>query len=402
MDAQATFARRNKFTGGFSDAPVLIPMMEGAGVPIVRGRGSLAGKKLVKVTAHTGESVQIEAKLAVVLGVGSSPIFPDIPGLTEANVWTPRDATSAETVPEHLIVIGAGAVGTEMATAYASFGGKVTLVSSAKEILPSVDAEAGNIVREAMVSRGMDVRVGTAATAVDRAKDGKTVTVTLSDGSKITGTEVLLAAGRKGNHQGLNLEAVGAAAKGNWIPVDDNLLVQTGEDQDWLYAAGDVNGRALLTHTSKYHGRIVANSILARKDGKEQQLRGNYSSATATADLYAVPQVVFTSPQLASVGLTRKTAAEKGIKVREVTAPFLTLGGRIASDNAVEGWSQWLLDSENRLVGATFVGDGAGDVLHASTVAIVGGLTVEKMMHAIPAFPTISEVYLNLVEAAGL
>lgn len=402
MDAQATFARRDKFTGSFSDAPVLIPMMENAGVTIVRGRGSIAEKKKITVMAHARESVQLEARLAVVLGVGSSPVFPDISGLAEANVWMPRDATSAQVVPDHLIVIGAGAVGTEMATAYASFGSRVTVVSSAEEILPSVDTEAGKVVREAMVNRGVDMRVGAAAIGVHRAADGRSVTVTLADGSKITGTEVLLAAGRKGNHQGLNLEAVGAKAKGNWIPVDNSLLVQTSDGEEWLYAAGDVNGRALLTHTSKYHGRIVANGILARKDGQQRQTRGDYNPATATSDIHAAPQVVFTNPPVASVGLTRRTAAEKGIKVREVTAPFLTLGGRIASDEAVEGWAQWLLDAENRLVGATFVGDGAGDVLHASTVAIVGRLTVERMMHAIPAFPTISEVYLNLVEAAGL
>ena len=399
MDARATFDRRDKFTGGFSDAPLLIPMMEGAGVTIVRGKAALAGKKLIKVASATGETVEIKANLAVVLGVGSRPITPGIRGLVDANVWTPRDATSSQTVPEHLVVIGAGAVGTEMATAYASFGGKVTLVCSSPEVLPSVDPEAGKIVREALISRGVDVRVGAGAAGVERGADGK-VTVTLSDGGKITGTEALLAAGRTGNHEYLNLQSVGAAAKGKWIPVNDSLAVETSDAEGWLYAAGDVTGRALTTHTSKYHGKIIANTILARSKG--QQPGGKYSLTNATGDIHAAPQVIFTNPSVASVGLTRTTAAARDIRVREVNAPFLSLGGRIASDNAVEGWSQWLLDGENRLVGATFVGDGAGDVLHASTVAVVGGLTVERLMHAIPSFPTTSEVYLSLVDAAGL
>lgn len=400
LDAEATFARRDTFTGGYKDSALLVPMVEGAGVVIARGAGSLSGKKTVKIAASGGDAVEVQAKLAVILGLGSVPSFPNIRGLSESNIWTPRDATSAQKVPEHLIVIGAGAVGTEMATAYASLGSKVSLISRSKEILPAVDVEAGKIVREALQSRGVDVRLGAQVVKVQRESDDR-VAVELSTGEQIEGSEILLAAGRKGVHDRIGLHAVGAQANGSFVQVAEDLSVRTNDDEPWLYAAGDMNGRALLTHTSKYHGRIVSNAIKARKRG-ETLHDDAYAPYNASADHHASPQVVFTDPPVSSVGLTRAHAAKQGMNVHEITAPFLSLGGRIASDSAVEGWAQWLVDKNNRLVGATFVGDGAADVLHASTVAVVGGLTLDRLCHAIPSFPTVSEVYLNLMDAAGL
>ncbi|KAF2156706.1 putative oxidoreductase [Myriangium duriaei CBS 260.36] len=400
MDVEAIFSRRDNFTGNYSDQPVLIPMMNEAGVTMARGKATLAGTKSVRITSHDGSTTDVKANIAVILGTGSEPVIPNVPGLKDAQVWTPRDATSSQRVPKHLIVIGAGAVGVEMATAYASFGSKVTLIGRAKEIIPSVDAKAGKIVRQAMQDRGVDVRVSADVSRVQR-KAHDQIEVELSTGETIVGSEVLLAAGRKSTHDRLNLEAVGVPADGRWVPVDENLTVKTDDGQDWLYAGGDMTGRALLTHTSKYHGRILSNVILAREAGKK--IYGDeYSPQSATADHTAVPQVVFSNPPVAAVGLDSARAKKKGITVREVSAPFVTLGGKIASDAAVEGLALWVINEENQLVGATFVGIGAADQLHASTVALVGGVKLDRLAHAIPPFPTITEVYLNLIEAAGL
>ena len=353
LDPRAVFARRDTFTGGHSDKPLLVPMMESAGVFMARGVGSIAGAKKVRITPSDGSPpIIVEALRAVIIATGSEPLYPNIEGLKEADPWTPRDATSSSTVPEHLIVVGAGAVGTEMAFAYASFGSKITLIGGGEEIIPSVDPRAGAIVREALMALGATVRTGSRVVEVSQ-KD-EVVTVKLAGGDVFTGTEILLAAGRKPKSQMLDLESVGVSLdQKGYIPVNDNLMVR---GTDWLYAGGDVVNRGQLTHTSKYHARIMSNVILA-----ENKIGNDWSSTSATADRLALPQVIFTHPPVASVGLSTKAAAAKGIKVREVTAPFASLGSRIASDNAVDGWAQWLVDDHNVLVGATFVGPGADE-----------------------------------------
>jgi pyruvate/2-oxoglutarate dehydrogenase complex dihydrolipoamide dehydrogenase (E3) component len=401
VDAKATFARRDAFVAGWDDTKVLIPMVEATGVALVRGRGRLHGVKTVTVTAHDGTSANITARLAVVLCTGSIPVYPSAcTGLKQADPWTPRDATSSNTIPEHLVVIGAGAVGTEMAVAYTNFGSKVTLVSSSAEILPTVDPEAGKIVREQLQKRGVNVKVGTKVVSVRRdAPDS--VVVELSDGSTVHATEILLAAGRTGNPQDLGLDTVGVKPSAQFIDVDESLCVSTTEGGKWLYAAGDVNGRNLLTHTSKYHARIASNAILARSKGSELEdsLWSNYN---ATADHFATPQVIFSDPVVAQVGLTKAAAKAQGLNTREVAISMFSVGYRIHSDTAPDGRAAWLIDEDSTLVGATFVGSGAAEIIHAATVAIVGRMKIDQLAHAIPSFPTISEVYLNLVDAAGM
>lgn len=360
LDAKAVFARRVMLTGGLSDQPLLIPMMEDAGV---------------------------------IMATGSELFYPNTKGLRESDRWNPRDATSSSSVPDHLIIVGAGAVGTEMAFAYTSFGSQVTLIGGGEEILPSVDLRAGAIVRESTYSTRARVTLGSKVAEVSRTDD--TVTVKLTNGDTTTNPEILLEAGRKPKSAVLNLESVGVEVdEKGYIPVHENLLVS---GTDWLYAGGDVVSHAQLTHTSKYHARIISNAILA-----DNKIGENWSPTSATADRLATPQVIFTYPPVASVGLNKKSAAAQGIKVREITAPFATLGSRISSDSALEGWAQWLVDDHNTLVGATLVGLGADEQLHASTVAVVGGLTLERLVHVIPSFPSLSEVYLGLIDAAGV
>jgi dihydrolipoamide dehydrogenase len=293
VDTKSLFERRDQITSGWDDTKALVPLIQRTGVQMVRGFGSIAGEKLVKVTPHQGTPVELQARLAVVLSTGSSPTLPEIPGLKEADPWQPRDATSSTVVPKHLIIMGGGVAGAECATAYSSYGSKVTVICSSSEILPRVDPEAGKIVRQALEAKGVTFYCSADVKKVDRISPDKLV-VELATGDRLEGTELLVTAGRKANLEGLGLENIGVQVEARFLPVDEHLRVR-GVNGKWLYAAGDLNGRALMTHISKYHAAVAANAILADSKGERDEDTA-YSATSATADHQAVPQVIFTDP----------------------------------------------------------------------------------------------------------
>jgi dihydrolipoamide dehydrogenase len=361
-----------------------------------------AGVKKVRVESPDGESVELDARHAVAVCTGSEAMFPDIPGLKEAKPWTPREATSSSVLPKHLIIMGAGAVGCEMATAYSWFGAKVTVIAITEEILPRFAEQAGKIVRENLSSRGVVFHLATKVTAAKRTKKGS-VEITMENGVTVSGDEVLVATGRKPSTGDVGLETLGLPTDGTSIVVDDSLCVGSVPG-NWLYAIGDVNGRSPLTHMCKYQGRIAGDTIVARVKGRfgEGQKNIAWGKFSATADHDAIPQVVFTDPVVASVGLTSSAAKKAGRSVREVAVDLTTVGSLLHGDEQ-HGWAQWIVDSSsNKLLGATFVGRDVEDLLHASTVAVVGGVTLDRLVHAVPSFPTMTEVYLNLIDAAGV
>jgi dihydrolipoamide dehydrogenase len=375
-------------------------MVEQSGAQLVRGKGVIVGTRKVMVASEDGESVELQARHAVAICTGSEVIFPDVPGLKEAKPWTPREATSTSILPEHLIIIGAGAVGCEMATAYSSFGARVTVVTSTKEILPRFDAKAGKMVRESLTSRGAVFHLSTKVSSVNRTSGGH-VQVILGNGEVVLGDELLVAAGRRPRTRDVGLDTLGLPTDGTPIAVDESLCVDSIPGR-WLYAVGDVNGRATLTHMCKYQGRIAGDTIVARAKGLigEGQKSAAWDKFSATADRYAVPQVVFTDPIVASVGFTISAAEKAGYSVREVSVPITTVGYLLHRDGQ-SGWAQWTVDAtSNKLLGATLVGRDVEDLLHASTVAIVAGITLDQLAHAVPCFPTMTEVYLNLADAA--
>lgn len=400
VDTKSLFERRDQITSNWDDTVGLVPLIQSTGVHMVRGVGKLAGEKKVQVTPRQGAAVELTARHAVIISTGSSAILPGkVQGLKEADPWMARDATSSSEAPKHLIVMGGGVVGVECATAYSSYGSKVSLICSSTEPLPRMDPVAGKMVRQALEQRGVTVLCKTRITKVDRPQSDRVV-VELSTGDQLEGTELLVAAGRKANVEGIGLESVGVQGNGRFLTVDEHLRV-TGVSGKWLYAAGDVNGRSLLTHSSKYHAAVAANAILAAAKGEEDD-ESKYASTSASADNFAVPQVIFTDPIVASVGLTCATAAAKGVKVKEINTTMAAPGYNVHSDEPADSWAQWLVDEQNRLVGATFVGSDAAELLHASTIAVVAGVKLEMLMHAIPSFPTLSWVYYNLMDAAGL
>lgn len=261
-------------------------------------------------------------------------------------------------------------------------------------------------MRQGLESQGVHVYVSTTVDSVSREETEDSLAIQMSNGRTISGvTKILAATGRKAKTSGIGLEEFGIETGGSPIQVSESLHVSSVPGA-WLYALGDVNGRTPLTHSSKYHGRIAANAIIARSQPDridDISFSSPWSKVSATSDSLGQSQLVFTLPTVASVGLTRRGAEAAGLtdKIRVVTTAASTLGAKLHQEGYEDGLAQWVVDTEsNKLLGATFVGDGVADLLHASTVAIVGGLTLERLAHAVPSFPTMSEVYLNLLEAA--
>ncbi|HSF61437.1 MAG TPA: NAD(P)/FAD-dependent oxidoreductase [Gaiellaceae bacterium] len=384
IDAPAAFARRDYMTSSWNDAGQA-RWLEEVGATLVRGSGRLAGERLVDVNAN-GSTKRLQARRAVVVATGTSPLLPPIEGLADVMAWTNREATEAGSVPQRLVVLGGGAVGVELAQAYARLGSQVTLVEGGPRLLGREEPFAGDEVLAAFEAEGITVLLGARATRT--ARTNGTIVLTLADGRTFEGDELLVGVGRRPNTTDIGLETVGLEPEGS-IVVDDSLRA-VGVDGDWLYAVGDVNGRAPLTHMGKYHGRLAADAILGRE-------------VRAIADGLALPRVTFTDPQVAAVGLTADQARERGIDVRTVTTGTGDVAGAYTRGNGIKGTSKLVVDaSRSVIVGATFTGPDVQELLHSATIAIVAEASLATLWHAVPSFPTVSEVWLRLLEAYGL
>jgi pyruvate/2-oxoglutarate dehydrogenase complex dihydrolipoamide dehydrogenase (E3) component len=378
LDIPAVFARRDAAAHNFSDDEQL-PWLEERGIELVRGHGRLAGERTVEVGDET-----LSARLGVVIATGTKAAIPPIPGLREAQPWTNREATTANEVPDRLVVLGAGTSGIELADAYASLGSKVTVIEAGPRALAREEPFAGEEVCAALADRGVDLRVDTSATAVSRTDGG--LIVELDDGSSVTGDRILVAVGRQPHTDDLGIEALGLEP-GKPIEVDDTLRVP---GHDWLYVIGDANGRILLTHMGKYQGRIVADRIL----GRDVPLR---------SDGPLSPRVTFTEPQVAAVGHTLASALEAGIDARAVDVSTQGNAGGSFVGKGAPGTARIVVDEQRRvIVGATFTGVEVAEGIHAATIAVIGEVSLDDLWHAIPCFPTRSELWLKLLEGYGL
>lgn len=381
-DATAALKRRNEIVSDWNDSGQL-PWLEDEGVKLIRGRARFSGPRQIEVELPDGSHQTIAARRAVIVATGSHPAVPPIEGLAEMKIWGNREATGAQEVPRRLIVLGGGAVGVEMTQAWHTLGAeKVTIVEAADRLLPREEPFAGDEVKAAMQSQGIDVHTGSKVVKASR-QDGGPVTVTMEDGTTITGDEILVAVGRRPNTDDLGLDKIGLEP-GAYVQVDDHMRsVQAG---DWLYAIGDANGRALLTHVGKYQARIAADHILGKPG--------------AVAESNAIPRVTFARPQIAAVGLTHAEAVEQGIHARSVSTDISSVAGASVSGVGLEGKVQATFDTDRDvMVGATFTGPAVDNLLHAATIAIVGEVPFERLKHAVPCFPTVSEVWLKLIES---
>jgi pyruvate/2-oxoglutarate dehydrogenase complex dihydrolipoamide dehydrogenase (E3) component len=391
LDVAAVFARRNGFTHDWDDSSQ-VSWVAGAGIDLLRGHGRLTGEKRVSVTGPDGAITELIARHAVVVSTGSDPLMPGIPGLLESEPWRPRDATSAQTAPASLAIIGGGVVAVEMATAYASFGTRVTILARSG-LLQGQEDFAADMVTTGLRGLGVDIRKAS-PDRVERTNDG--VAVHVGD-ETIVAEQVLVATGRTPRTTDIGVETVGLTP-GEWLEVDDTLLVK---GTDWLYATGDVNHRALLTHQGKYQARAAGDVIAARALGRPVD-DAPWGVHVATADHAAVPQVIFGEPEIASAGLTSTAAREAGHDVRVVDYEMGSVAGASLQADDYEGKARMVVDEKRGVIlGVTFVGQDVSELIHAATVAIVGEVPIARLWHAVPAYPTMNEIWLRLFEEYG-
>ena len=386
VDAEAAFAQRDHMTSNWNDEGQ-VPWLNSKGIELVRGHGRLTGERSVEVATEGGPRSLVASK-AVVIATGTTPVMPPIDGLADARAWDNRDATQAMSAPPRFVVLGGGPIGVEMAQAFRRLGSEqVAVIEGGPRLLAREEPFAGEELEATFEAEGIEVLTGVQASKVVRDDDG-TVTLSLENGRTVEGDELLVAVGRRPNTGDAGFDSVGLEP-GPSLEVDERLRA-TGVEGDWLYGVGDVTGLALLTHMGKYQGRLAGDVIAGRQ-------------ATDIADHRAVPRVTFTDPQVAAVGPTEAEAREAGIDVRVVKTGTGDVAGAYVRGNGVAGTSQIVVDESRKVVvGATFTGPDVQEMLHAATIAIVGEVPLERLWHAVPAFPTMSEVWLRLLEAYGL
>ena len=392
LDPPSVLGRRDEFTSHWKDDGQ-VDWLKSAHVSLVRGHGRLAGPRTVSVTTPSGEVTELRARHAVVAAIGSRAVIPPIRGLAGVRPWTSREATSAHQVPRRLAIIGAGVVGCEMAAAWQGLGAQVTLLARDR-VLDRVEDFAGELVADGLSAAGVDVRRGVSVTAAERPGPDGPVSLLLDDQTRLEADEVLVATGRAPRTDDLGLETVGLTP-GSWLKADGTGQV-TAAEGGWLYAVGDVNHLALLTHMGKYQARICGDAIAARAKGQEP-------AATAWANQSAVPQVIFTTPEVAAVGPSSAEARAAGRNVRVVDYDLGAVSGAKLFADGYAGHARMVVDEDTRtMIGATLAGPGVGELIHAATVAVAGQVPLDRLWHAVPSYPTISEIWLRLLEAYGL
>jgi dihydrolipoamide dehydrogenase len=385
LDVAAVLERRDEVVHGLSDEAQL-PWLADRSIELVRAHGKLMGERELSA----GE-VTIKARRAIVLATGTGAAMPPIPGLREARPWTNRQATTSSSVPASLVILGGGVVGCEMACAYASLGTRVALVEATPRLIAAEEEFASQMLLDALRDAGVEVALGARAVGVERSASASVpgegpVAVELEDGRMLEGQELLVAVGRAPNTEDLGLEALGLQP-GRPVEVTETMGVA---GHDWLYVIGDANGRALLTHMGKYQARLAADHILGRPvplllDGRRS------------------PRVIFTEPQVAAVGYTLGGALQAGLRARAVDVPVGANAGASFVGRGAPGTARIVVDEDRGvIVGATFTGVDVAESIHAATIAVVGEVPLERLWHAVPCFPTRSEVWLMLLEAYGL
>jgi pyruvate/2-oxoglutarate dehydrogenase complex dihydrolipoamide dehydrogenase (E3) component len=419
-------ARRDDWVSHYDDAGQ-VQWAEGAGLTVVRGHGRLSGEREVTVPAADGTTHVLRARRAVVLATGSEPVIPS--PYRDLVPWTSRDATGVQEVPGRLLIVGGGAVACEAATWMRALGSEVTMLVRGQRLLASAEPEASAHVRAGLEAIGVRVLTGTSVEdasrdGVSEGADGESgigrlhggevrVRVTGmagggasgasgddasgaksagnangadgADGEALTADEILVATGRRPRLHDLGLETVGLS------PAD----VTEAALPDWLRAVGDASGEAPLTHWGKYRARVIGEEI---RDAALADVEPTPPPAPV-AEGRAVPQVVFTDPQVASVGLTESAARDAGFDVDVAQAPFEGAAGSSLLRDDASGVAKIVVDAAtHRLLGATFAGPDAAEIVHAATVAIVGEVPVDVLRHAVPSYPTASELWLRLLE----
>ncbi|WOP19249.1 NAD(P)/FAD-dependent oxidoreductase [Raineyella sp. LH-20] len=391
LDRDALLARRDDWVSHYDDGGQ-VRWAEGAGLTMVRGHGRLVGERTVEVVDGQGTVRRLMARTAVVLATGSVPVIPG--PLTALHPWTTRDVTAVIEVPERLAIVGGGVSACEAARWMTALGSQVTLLVRGGRLLGKFEEFAGEEVADGLRSAGVSVRLATSVTAASRqtvdpeAPVGRThggpLTLTLDDGTDLEVDEIVAATGRRPTTDTIGLDTIGldpAALRGR---------THGGDLPPWLFTVGDINAEAMLTHWGKHQARMIGRRIGALAEGR-----------TPAAEPPApVPQVAFTSPQVASVGLTSAQAAREGRTVRLLDVDYTSAAGAGLLRDDAAGRVRLVVDAATEVaLGATFVGPEVAEQLHAATIAVTAGLDLATLRRAVPSYPTASEVWLRLLES---
>ena len=381
LDVDRILARRDEVIHDLDDSSQL-PWLEKRDITLLRGHAEIVGERRVRI----GDE-ELTARRAVVVATGSGPAMPPIDGLANVGAWSNREVTTAKAVPESLLILGGGVVGVEMAQAWSSLGSEVTIVEGMGRILANEEEFASDQVGAALRDRGVVIRTGAEATAARRDEAAGTVVLEIDGNDTLEAAHLLVAVGRKARVEGLGLESVDAGTDGDPIEVDERMRVG---GRDWLYAIGDVNGRSLLTHMGKYQAWVAVENILGR-------------DAVARADDERSPRVVFSDPEVAAVGYTLAGAGGAGLNVTAVDVATAGTAGASFHGRDADGTSRLVIDDDRRvIVGATFVGPDANELIHAATIAVSAAVPVDALIDAVPVFPTRNEIWLYLLQEYGL
>jgi len=365
VDVAAALAWRDYMVSNYDDTSAARWLADN-GIDLLRGTGRLAGTGAVEV-----DGVRYTAQ-HVVLANGADPVIPPVSGLRELDgIWTSREATGMKAVPRHLLVLGGGPVGAEMAQVVLRLGGAVTVVEAAGRLVAREPAPLGEALGEDLRRDGAELVFGAKATAARR--DGEDYVLVLDDGRELRGDKLLVATGRRPRVAGIGLETVGVTAGPHGVPVDARLRVA-----DRLWALGDVTGLWQLTHVGKYQGEVVADNILGRP---------------REASYESVPRVTYTDPQAAAVGATE--ARFSGTARLAEVAKTATYTHAYAESN---GFLTLLSDGE-RLTGAYALGPEAGEWMQQATLAIRARVPLDVLRDTIQPFPTFSEIYVDALKA---
>ncbi|MFL5898229.1 MAG: dihydrolipoyl dehydrogenase family protein [Solirubrobacterales bacterium] len=377
LEPQAVLDRRDVVVHDLDDSGQL-PWLQERRIDLYRGEARFTGERRVAVGSD-----DLLAERAIVVASGSKAAMPPIEGLDAVKSWNNRDATAAKQVPESMVVLGGGPVGSELAQAWASLGTQVVLLEGGGHLLSREERFAGEEVAESLRKNfGVDARTGTKVEAVRAGEPG--VVAELSDGGSVAADELLIAVGRIPHTDRLDLEAAG-------IEADDHGYLETDErmrvgGREWLYAIGDVNGRALFTHMGKYHAWVAAENLRGRE-------------VAAVAEGLGAPRVTFTDPQVAAAGKTLDQARDAGLDARAVDVPTDGTAGASFQGKGTGGTSRIVVDQKKgTIIGATFTGFETADFLQAATIAIVGEVPISKLRHAVAPYPSRSEIWLKLLE----
>ena len=355
--------RVRKFTAGWDDRAA-VERHEEQGATVLRGEARILSPTEVEVGGS-----RYTARRGIVVATGGEPVAPPIDGLNDIDFWTNRDAIEAESVPESLVVLGAGPIGLELAQVYARFGVDVSIVEISDRALPAEEPENGAAIEKMLGNDGISLITGAKAERVASSSPG--IAVHLAGGDVLEAERLLVATGRRHNLSGIGLENVDLDPEAPSIEVDEHLRAAGG-----VWAVGDVTGRGEFTHVAVYQGRIAAADILGQQH--------------TPADYSAVPRVTFTDPEVASVGLSEKQARDAGLDIEVgLVETSSSARGYIHGPGAEHGVYKLVADAHRGvLVGASVMGPAAGEVVGTLVLAVKEKIPVARLQELIYPYPT--------------